>query len=122
MAKILIIDDNKQVRQVLASYLEHDRHEIVVAADGKQGIAQLQSQSFDLVITDLIMPEQDGLEVLMWLKAQVNRPKVIVVTGGSPLLDLNYLTTMTELLSAERTLQKPIDFEVLTAAVRELLA
>lgn len=122
MAKILIIDDNEQVRKVMASYLEHDNHEIALAADGKQGISRLQSQTFDLVITDIIMPEQDGLEVLMWLKTQVNRPKVIAVSGGSPSLDLNYLMTMAQRLSADKALQKPIDFETLTTAVRELLA
>ena len=122
MARILVIDDNEQVRQVMASYLELDKHEITVAADGKQGIAQLQSQAFDLVITDLIMPEQDGLEVLMWLKKQPHRPKVIAVSGGSPSLDLNYLMSMAQLLSVDKALQKPIGFETLTTAVRELLA
>ena len=122
MAKILIIDDNEQVRKVMASYLEHDNHEIALAADGKQGISRLQSQTFDLVITDIIMPEQDGLEVLMWLKTQVNRPKVIAVSGGSPSLDLNYLINMAQRLSADKVLQKPFDFMTLTTAVRELLA
>ncbi|NJD38728.1 MAG: response regulator [Geobacter sp.] len=122
MANILIIDDNEQVRKVMATYLEHDNHQITVAADGKQGIAQLQSQAFDLVITDIIMPEQDGLEVLMWLRTQAHRPKVIAVSGGCPSLDLNYLITMAQRLSADKVLQKPIDFATLTTAVRELLA
>ncbi len=122
MANILIIDDNEQVRKVMATYLEHDNHQITVAADGKQGIAQLQSQAFDLVITDIIMPEQDGLEVLMWLKTQTRRPKVIAVSGGSPSIDLNYLINMAQRLSADKVLQKPIDFATLTTAVRELLA
>ena len=121
MVKILIIDDNEQVLKVMASYLEHENHEITVAADGKQGIDQLKSQAFDLVITDIIMPEQDGLEVLMWLRTQPKRPKVIAVSGGSPSLDLNYLTSMAKQLSADKVLQKPIDFETLTTAVRELL-
>lgn len=122
MARILIIDDNEQVRQVMTSYLEHDKHQITVAIDGKQGIAQLQSQTFDLVITDIIMPEQDGFEVLMWLKTQARHPKVIAVSGGSPSLDMNYLITTAQRLSADKVLQKPLDFETLTTAVRELLA
>jgi CheY-like chemotaxis protein len=123
MAKILLIDDDKQVLEVVTSFLERERHEISTAADGKQGISLLKNRQFDLVITDVIMPEQDGLEVLMWLKLnkQSCQPKVIAISGGAASLDLNGLLNMCRLLSADKVLPKPVDFETLSTAVREVL-
>lgn len=122
MAKILIIDDKEQLLKIMKTYLEHDNHEITVASDGMQGISQLKAHPFDLVITDIIMPEKDGFEVLIWLKTQINRPKVLVMTGGSSSLDINYLIPMAKQFSADKVMQKPFDFETLKTTVRELLA
>lgn len=120
MAKILIIDDDMQVLKLLVSYLNRDGHELVTAGDGKIGIAQMEAQQFDLVITDIVMPEKDGFEVLMWLRAQAHRPKIIAISGGSRSLEPNLLLS-TASLTADRILQKPVGFEALTGAVRELL-
>ena len=123
MAKILLIDDDAQVLKVMTSFLEREHHEITTAGDGKQGIILLKNQQFDLVITDVIMPEQDGLEVLMWLKLnnQRHHPKVIAISGGSANLDQNGLLHVCNVMSADKTLPKPVDFETLTSSVRELL-
>lgn len=123
MAKILLIDDDAQVVKVVTSFLEREHHEISSAVDGKRGIRLLENQQFDLVITDVIMPEKDGLEVLMWLKLNkhTHRPKVIAISGGSASLDLNELLDMCRVLSADKVLPKPVDFETLTGAVRDVL-
>ena len=123
MAKILLIDDDAQVLKVLTSFLEREHHEISTACDGKQGIILLKNQPFDLVITDVIMPEQDGLEVLLWLELNKQRhhPKTIAISGGSAYLDQNELLDMCRVMSADKVLPKPVDFETLTSAVRELL-
>lgn len=121
MAKIRIIDDKEQLLKIMKTYLEHDNHEITVASDGMQGISQLKAHTFDLVITDIIMPEKDGFEVLIWLKTQINRPKVLVMTGASS-LDINYLVPMAKQFSVDKVMQKPFDFETLKTTVLELLA
>lgn len=121
MAKILIIDDDTQVLNVMASFLEREHHEIVTAGNGKQGIRLLETGRFDLVITDVLMPEQDGLGVLMWLKKQSHRPRVIAVSGGSASCGQSELLHMCKLLSADKVLPKPVDFETLTSAVRDAL-
>jgi len=121
MAKILLIDDDAQVVKVVTSFLEREHHEISSAIDGKQGIRLLENQPFDLIITDVFMPEQDGLGVLIWLLNQTNRQKIIVMTGGSAAMDQNLLFDTCEKLRADKVLSKPVDFETLTSAVREVL-
>ena len=120
MAKILVIDDDPQVLKLMVAYLTRDGHDITTAGDGKQGIRQLETGQFDLVITDIVMPEQDGLGVLMWLKTQPTRPKIIAISGGSVSLDQDLLLKMAS-FSADRVLAKPVDFGTLTGAVREVL-
>ena len=121
MSKILVIDDDAQVLKVLVSYLEKGRHEITTASNGKEGIQLLVSQRFDLVITDIIMPEEDGIEVLLWLRKTPNRPKIIAISGGSASLDQEYLLNLADKLAADKVLPKPVDFTTLTNAVRDLL-
>ena len=121
MAKILLIGDDVQVLKVVTSFLEREHHEISIAVDGKQGISLLEKQQFDLVIKDVIKPEQDGLGVLMWLMNQSHRPKVIAISGGSVSLDQEHLLLMCKGLSADKVLPKPVDFDALTSAVREVL-
>lgn len=121
MAKILVIDDDQQVLDVLSSYLQAAGHEPVRASDGRAGIRLLSTERFDVVITDIIMPEQDGLEVLMWLKGMSDRPKVIAMSGGSAGLDLNLLLGVSKSMSADRILPKPVNYATLSRAVAELL-
>ncbi len=120
MAKILIIDDDSQVLGLMAAFLEKE-HEIATAVNGKLGLRLLVSQQFDLIITDVLMPERDGLEVLMWLNNQIPRPKVIAISGGSISQDQDILLLMCKKLKADKVLAKPVDFKTMTSAVRELL-
>jgi len=123
MARILLIDDDEQVLKVMTSFLEREHHEVSTAVDGKQGIRLLKNQPCDLIITDVIMPEQDGLEVLLWLKInkQSHHPKVVAISGGSAHLDQHELLHVCKVMSADKVLPKPVDFETLTRAVREVL-
>jgi len=121
MAKILIIDDDPQVMKLMVAYLTRDGHEIVTAEDGRQGITRLSHEQFDLVITDIVMPEQDGLEVLIQLKEQPEHTKIIAISGGSVMLDQQMLLKLAKNFSADKVLPKPVDYETLTSAVREVL-
>jgi two-component system, sensor histidine kinase len=121
MANILLIDDDIKVLGVMTSFLERAGHEITTAENGLRGIRHLESQPFDLVITDIIMPEQDGFGVLIKLSSMAHRPKVIAMSGGSASIDLNYILQECKSFSADRVLPKPVDFETLTATIIDLL-
>lgn len=121
MANILIIDDDPQVLKLITTYMQREGHDITTAENGKQGIKKLSENRFDLLITDIVMPEQDGLEVLMWLKTQQQRPKIIAISGGSVSLEQDMLLKLAGFY-ADRVMAKPVGFEPLTQAVREVLS
>jgi CheY-like chemotaxis protein len=83
MAKILVIDDTKAIADIVKNILDKEGHTATAAYNGREGIKNLTPQSaFDLVITDIIMPEQDGFDVIKHVKANLPKTKIIVMTGG----------------------------------------
>jgi CheY-like chemotaxis protein len=88
MAAILLIDDMKGVRRTVASLLKRAGHTITEADDGGAGIELLRSGRFDLVITDMLMPKHDGMEVPLFLEQMHNRPRVIAISGGGSQVSL----------------------------------
>ncbi|MFA6823240.1 MAG: response regulator [Geobacter sp.] len=122
MARILLIDDDPQVRSVLEGFLHHDGHQVICAANGREATRLLEQQRVDLVLTDIVMPEQDGFEVIINLTAQVDRPPIIAISGGSSRLSQQMLLSMASKMRIERVLAKPISYQQLSAAVSEVLA
>lgn len=122
MARILVIDDDAQVRQVLEGFLTHDGHLVSSATNGKEARTLLHNQPFDLVLTDIVMPEQDGFEVIMHLLSQPERPRIVAISGGSPALSQQMLLTMATRMPIERVLSKPISYEQLSSAITEVLS
>jgi len=122
MARILLIDDDPQVRSVLEGFLNHDRHQVVCAANGREAFRLLEQQRFDLMLTDIVMPEQDGFEIIMHVTLQPDRPRIIAISGGSSRLSQQTLLSMASKMRIERVLAKPISYQQLSAAVTEVLA
>lgn len=122
MARILLIDDDPQVRSVLEGFLNHDGHQVICADNGREAFRLLGSQRFDLVLTDIVMPEQDGFEVIITLTLQPERPRIIAISGGSSRLSQQMLLSMAAKMRIERVLAKPISYQQLSAAVTEVLA
>lgn len=120
MARILIIDDDTQLVRVLEAYLTRCGHDVAAAFDGRQAIGMLSREMFELVISDIIMPEQDGLEVLMWLRGRPARPRFIAVSGGSARLGQDMLLKLAS-YTADRVMPKPFQLEELQHAIDELL-
>jgi len=120
MAQILLIDDMKGVRRAVSAVLKRAGHTIVEADDGGAGLEILKSQRFDLVITDMLMPKHDGMEVLLFLEQQSNRPKVLAISGGGSQVsaDEAFMLARTK---ADATLAKPFDNAELLAVVDKLL-
>lgn len=121
MARILLIDDEDDVREMFSEVLVRDGHEVVSLANGNGAAAQDGHPPPDLVITDILMPERDGMEVICALRRHAPETKIIAISGGCLLGPALYLKAA-EVLGADRTLAKPIAGAELIAAVHELLA
>ena len=120
MARILAIDDDPVMREILRNCLERDGHSVLLAADGKAGLRILETEQVDLVITDILMPESDGYEVAVELLKLPQRPKIMIISGGSYLGDQAYLLSVAQSLRVDKVLAKPASCEQLSAAVREI--
>ena len=115
---ILIIDDDEQIRAFLRRVLEAAGYMVTDAPNGQQGLRQFRQTPTALVITDLFMPDRDGLEVTMALHRESPTVKIIVITGGSGQRDF---LEVAKLLGAHRTMRKPITVAELLQAVQEEL-
>jgi CheY-like chemotaxis protein len=115
---ILIVDDDAPVRSVLRRKLEQCHYDICEAADGNEAIRALESTKFDLVITDIIMPEKDGIETICFLRLKQPNVKIIAISAPSNQLFLESARG----LGAERVFTKPLRLAELAEAVQALLA
>ncbi|MBZ0272583.1 response regulator [bacterium] len=120
MSRVLVIDDDAVIRQLLRELLTREGHDVVVCADGRDAADIWRERAFDLIVTDIFMPEMDGLSVVMELARTHPRPRVIAISGGAPSGFASYLPAA-ERFGADRTFGKPFDPGELLAAVRELL-
>lgn len=120
MARIFIIDDDEQLLRMLRKALEIAGHEVAAAGNGKDGIKLFRENPADLILSDILMPEMDGLEVLMQLRREFPQVKIIAMSGGSESLNLDTLE-IARRLGAVHTLRKPFALPEMLRAVREVL-
>ena len=121
MANIIVIDDDATIQMVFAQFLASMGHEVRQAENGKEGMSMIEEARPDLVITDIMMPEMDGLEILMELRKTHDSVPVIAVSGGMRALPVNFLQ-QAKLFGARYVFEKPVPLDVLRNAVTELLA
>lgn len=120
MAQILLVDDNVDFRNLLTMVLSAESHGVTCAGNGNDAIRFFLSQEFDLVITDLIMPDKEGLELIMELRKESPDVKIIAMTGGGHQSANSYLSLATA-FGVVKTLAKPFSSEVLLSAVNTAL-
>lgn len=120
MANILIIDDDAAVRRLLRLSLERRGHKVVEARNGAEGMMLYRMAAADLVITDLFMPEQDGIETIQQLRAEFPDCRLLAISGGASTGAEGPLTDA-QLFGADAALAKPFTIEALDATVDQLL-
>jgi DNA-binding response OmpR family regulator len=120
MIRILVIDDDINIREMLKECLERAEYEVLVASDGKAALKLHSANPVDLIITDIVMPEKDGLEIIMEFRRRFPAVKVIAISGGGKIGANEYLN-IAKGLGVTKTFSKPFELRELLAAVRELL-
>jgi DNA-binding response OmpR family regulator len=120
MARLLIIDDDDLLRGVLAKALGHAGHAVIEAADGQQGIDLFRSTSIDLVITDLIMPVQEGVETILKLRREKPGLPIVAISGG--VTNSRVYLNIAAKIGATRILPKPFTPRELLQVIDEVLA
>ncbi len=121
MARILIIDDEDELRSMLRQMLEPAGHQVTEAVNGAEGIQLDEQDTHDLIITDIIMPEKEGVETIIALRRADPDLPIIAISGGGRLEATDFLT-MAKKLGARRTLSKPFRRDQLLEAVGDCLA
>lgn len=121
MGRILVVEDDKAVRELLRKILERAGHEVTVARNGQEAIQKTRETPPELIITNILMPEKEGLETIQELHRDAPDIKIIAVSGGGQIGPADYLD-IARRFGADRTFSKPFDRKELLAAVADLLA
>jgi two-component system, chemotaxis family, chemotaxis protein CheY len=119
--RILVIEDNEALRRTIVRTLTDLGHEVREAPDGSVGIRLFRENQVDLVITDLFMPEKEGLETIMELKHSFPCIKILAISGEDRFGEKNGYLRVAQLLGARVTLEKPFNREELLNAVKAAL-
>jgi len=106
MARILVIDDDELVRQTVRGILERAGHGVDEATDGSEGLLRATQLRPDLILTDILMPNQDGIEFILKLRKADPKAKIIAMSGGGSLQPVQLLVMAKE-LGADECLSKP---------------
>jgi two-component system, chemotaxis family, chemotaxis protein CheY len=120
MAAILVIDDDPMAREIITEMLSQNGHRAVNASDGGEGLELFKNGAFDLVITDMIMPEVEGVETIIQLRKDNPDVKIIAISGGGRISAYSHLS-IAEKFGVMKTLTKPFAKDDLLKAVDELL-
>ena len=121
MARILIIDDEPNILLMLKKMLERSGYIVDMAINGKEGLELFTKFPADLIITDIVMPEKEGLETIREIKKDHPHVKIIAISGGGRIDSTEYLASA-RLFGASRIFQKPFKQKEIVTAVKELLS
>jgi CheY-like chemotaxis protein len=114
---ILAIDDFPAMREMLLAFLEGAGHHVICADDGKMGLQILARQPVDLVVTDILMPEKDGLEFIREVRQGYPTLPIVAISGGGTVMAGEYCLTAAKSFGATATLRKPFSRQQLFVAL-----
>jgi CheY-like chemotaxis protein len=121
MKNILVIEDNENMLRMMNDLLNRSGYHVLSAIDGVAGLKAYRAEKPDLVITDIIMPDKEGLEVIMDLVKEEPRPKIIAMSGGGMMEPRTYLS-LAQKLGADEVLEKPFRPADLLTLIEKLLS
>ena len=121
MARVLLIDDDRHLRKMLCRVLAREGHTIIEADNGRAGLTRLREKRADLVITDILMPVQDGIETIIVIRRDFPDVKIIAISGGGIHMNSVYLS-YANTFGANYALAKPFASGELLEAVRRTLS
>jgi DNA-binding response OmpR family regulator len=121
MARILVIDDDEIMNSMIVQLLSEAGYEVESAQDGNRGLRLWEAKSYDLIITDIVMPEKEGLETILAIRRKSKTVPIVAISGGGKISPEQYLR-MAQHFGADYAFQKPFDNDSFLGAVRECLA
>lgn len=121
MAKILVVEDDPEYRDFVTSVLERDGHAVTEAGDGQEALDLLSGGDFDLVVTDVLMPNLNGKELIEELHSRADGYMPVVAISGGGSGDPGVVLRSVEHLGVTASLEKPFPPEMLTRTVRDAL-
>lgn len=116
--KILIIDDDERIRDLFRMWLEREGFEVFAAENGMEGMKVQLATPMDLIVCDLIMPVQEGIETITQIKNQFPEVGIIAISGGGKIGPDSYLS-VAEHLGAWRVFTKPVDMRLMIETIKE---
>jgi CheY-like chemotaxis protein len=120
VASILLVDDNNELRTVIARSLKLAGHDVYTATDGKAALAILPKVTYDIVLTDIVMPDMEGLELIRSIRKINPAAKIVAMSGGGRGTAEDYLA-LAKKFGAAATLEKPFQLEALNATIAKVL-
>ncbi len=122
MANILVVDDEEPIRSLVKQILLKDGHDIMEAENGQVACDMFGDADIDLIVTDLVMPEKNGIEMIMEIKRSQPKVKVIAISGGIGFSGQIDLLSVANLLGAKHIIKKPFGVDDVRDAVNDMLA
>jgi len=120
MKKILIIDDDQAIQQMVKRLTERAGYAAEMASNGEEGMMLIEENSFDLVITDIIMPKKEGIEIITIIRKNYPQIKIIAMSGGGRFTPEGYLKSA-KILGADKVFTKPFNHREMLEAIDELI-
>ena len=121
MALVLVIDDDAQMRATIRRMLASSGHSVIEAGNGREGLAVFQSRAPDIVVTDIIMPDKEGIELIIELRRTNRRTRILAISGGGASGTVDFLSVAKK-LGADLVMKKPLRAAELQEAVNGLAA
>jgi CheY-like chemotaxis protein len=117
MPSVLVVDDQEWIRKLVREVLEQAGYVVEEARGGNEGLERYRARQADVVIMDILMPDQDGIESIVTLRREFPESRVIAMTGGGDMIGILNFLDVAKMLGANRTLQKPFTVDALLEAV-----
>jgi len=121
MASVLVVDDEDQIRELIRNTFEQSGYQVSEASTGKAALEKYRTAPTDLVIMDILMPDQDGFESISTIRVESPKVKIIAMTGSNDMIGVLDYLDVAKMLGAHYTLQKPFEMKDLLDAAQSVL-